>query len=161
MFLKKIKNKNRGSMMVEIIIAASIISASVLGAMAVAQKAVSLSRQSVHVAQASFLLEEGAEAVRIIRDNAWTNISSLNTSTDYYLVFSGGTWSLSATPSQIERFTRKVRVSNVNRNATSQDISASGTLDAKTKLISVSVSYFESGETKEKTLSFYIMDIFS
>lgn len=147
--------------MVEVLVVSSIITASVLGAMAVAQKSISISRQSVHTAQAGFLLEEGAEAIRILRDNAWTNISNLNINTDYYLVFSDGTWITSTTPSEIGKFTRKIRISNVNRNATSQDISVSGTNDVNTKLITVSVSWIEGGRTITKSLPFYIMNIFS
>ena len=55
--------KLRGFMMVEILIVISIIVVSVLAALAVAQKSIYLSRQSLHQSQAAFLLEEGAEAV--------------------------------------------------------------------------------------------------
>ncbi len=148
-------------MMVEIIIVASIITASILGIMAVAQKSIYVSRQTLHSVQASFLLEEGAEAVRVFRDNTWTNISSLNNATDYYPVFSSGTWSLSTTPSQVGIFTRKVNIASVSRDNTTQDISSTGTNDPGTKLITVTVSWSEAGTTVSKTLSFYIMDLFS
>jgi Tfp pilus assembly protein PilV len=159
--MKNFKNKkNLGFMMVEVLVVSSIITASVLGAMAVAQRSITISRQSVHTAQAGFLLEEGAEAVRILRDNAWTNISSLNTNIDYYLVFSNNTWTLSTTPNTIDNFTRKIRVSNVNRNASTRDISVTGTVDAGTKLITVYVSWVEASRTITKSLPFYIMNIF-
>ena len=67
----------RGFMMVEILVAASIITVSILASMAVTQKSVSISRQAFHINQAAFLLEEGVEAVRTIRDNGWANISAL------------------------------------------------------------------------------------
>lgn len=154
--------KNKGFMTVEILVAVSIITVSILAAMAVAQKSVYVSRQAFHTAQAGFLLEEGAEAMRIIRDNNWTNISSLTVGADYYLVFSGGTWILSAIPNTVDIFTRAVSVSNVNRDDTTKDIvSSGGTLDDGTKLITVTVSWQEGGVTITKTLQFYIMDIFS
>lgn len=161
--MKKIlKNKKNGFLMIEVLVAVSIITASILASMVVAQKSITLSHQSVHTAQASFLLEEGAEAVKILRDNAWTNISNLNTVTDYYLVFSNNTWTLSTSPSQVGNFTRKIRVSNVNRDAASSDIvNSGGNLDAETKLITVSVSWNEGSRTITKTLPFYIMNIFS
>lgn len=148
-------------MMVEILVAASIITASVLAAMAVAQKSIYISYQALHASQASFLLEEGAEAVRIVRDNGWNNISGLSTPTDYYPLFSNGTWVLSPDISQVGIFTRKVNMANVKRNGTTGDISGTGTDDIGTKLFTVTVSWLEGGRIITKTLSFYITDIFS
>ena len=147
-------------MTVDVIVAISIIVLSVLAAMTVTQKSIYVSRQALHVSQASFLLEEGAEVTRILRDNAWSNISSLSTGTNYYPTFSG-TWTLSTTPSTVGIFTRTVTIANVNRDATTGDIAVSGVNDPGTKLITVIVSWTESGQTINKTLSFYIMNIFS
>lgn len=153
-------NKNRGFMMVEILVAVSIITASILATMTVAQKSVYVSRQALHTTQAAFLLEEGAEAVRILRDNAWTNISSLTPATDYYLGFAGGTWTLSLTSDTVDSFTRIVRVEPVNRDDTTKDIAVSGVNDPGTKLVMVTVSWVEGGTILTKNLQFYIMDIF-
>jgi Tfp pilus assembly protein PilV len=155
------KNKNKGFMAVEILVAISIITASVLATMAVSQKSVFITRQSFHSAQAAFLLEEGAEAVRIFRDNAWSNISGLTPSTDYYPTFSGGTWVLNSTPNTVGIFTRTISISNVNRDDTSKDIAEIGTNDEDTKLVTITVSWPEGGVTISKTLQFYIMNIFS
>ena len=146
--------------MVEILVAVSIIAISILAAMAVTEKSVTVSRRALNTLQAAFLLEEGAEAVRILRDNAWANISSLSTSTTYYPTFSG-TWALSTTPSTVGIFTRMVTIANVNRDGTTQDIAASGTDDPKSKLITVTVSWPDGATTISKTLQFYLMDIFS
>ncbi len=150
-----------GFMMVEIIIVVSIILVSVLITMSVAQKSIVVSRQVLHISQAAFLLEEGAEAIRIVRDNAWSNISNLTVSTNYYPTLSGNTWILSSTPNTVGIFTRTVSVANVNRDASTGDISSSGTNDAGTKLVTVTVSWTDGGEVASKTLSFYINDIFS
>ncbi len=152
---------NTGFMVIEVLIAASIISVSILAATAVAQKSVYVSRESLHITQAGFLLEEGAEAVRIVRDNAWSNVSSLALNTNYYPAFSGGTWTLSSTANTVGIFTRTVSVASVMRDNTTKDISSSGTVDTGTKLITVKVSWNEGGSTLSKTLSFYIMNIFS
>jgi Tfp pilus assembly protein PilV len=154
-------NQQKGFMMVEIIIVASIVVVFVLGAMAVAQKSISISRQSLHVSQANFLLEEGGEAVRILRDNAWSNISSLTTGANYYPTFTGGTWTLSSSSNTVGIFTRKVMIENVNRNNSTQDIAAAGTNDPNTKLVTVTVSWTEGGSTIQRTVSFYITNIFS
>lgn len=148
-------------MAVEILVAASIITVSILATMAVAKKSIYVSRQALHATVASFLLEEGAETVRIFRDNAWSNISGLSVGTNYYPTFSGGTWVLSSTENTVGIFTRTVTVENVNRDNVTKDISAAGTSDPGSKLIKVTVSWSEGGVTITKTLQFYIMDIFS
>ena len=147
--------------MVEIVVAVAIITVSILAAMAVTQKSLSVSRRSFHSTQAAFLLEEGGEAVRILRDNNWSNISSLSVGANYYPTFSGGTWILSATPNTVGIFTRAISVASVNRDNATKDISSSGADDPGTKLATVSISWLEGGVTITKTLQFYIMDIFS
>jgi len=153
----------QGSLMVEVIVVVSIVTVSILVALTVAQKSIYLARQSLHHSQSAFLLEEGAEAVKVIRDNAWSGISSLTLSTDYYLSFSGGTWTtwtLSTTPSQVGAFTRRIVFSSAYRDA-NQDLAPSGTLDDQTRLVTVTVSWTEGAQTLSKTLQFYLTDLFS
>lgn len=162
----KIKNNSiqffkKGSMMVEVLVVASIIVASVLAAMTVAQKTIYLSRQSLHQSQAVFLLEEGAEATRIIRDSSWNNISDLELDPQvYYLYFIDGAWSLSTTPSEIGIFTRKILFSSAYRDG-DQNLASSGTQDFQTALVNITVSWTEGGQNISKTLQFYLADIFS
>ncbi len=153
--------KNKGFAMVEIMVAAAIIAASFLFAMAVAQKSIYLSRQATHQVEASLLLEEGAEATRIVRDNAWTNISALSSGTNYYPTFSGGTWTLSTTSNAVGIFTRRVTLEAVNRDlSTGSIVTSGGTTDNYTKKITVTVSWPEGGTTVTKTLQFYVLNIF-
>lgn len=160
--MKKVKYNQKGFMIVEVLVAASIIAMSVLAASNVAQKSVNVSRQAFHSTQASFLLEEGAEAVRIYRDNAWSNLSGMISGTEYYPVFSGGTWTFSTTPSTVDRFTRKIVISDVYRDSSSDDIvSSGGVLDSGTKLVTITVSWLQGSNTVNKTISFYLADIFS
>ena len=159
------KNKNtisKGVSTVEVLVAAAIISIAVLSATAVAQKSIAIARQSLHSSQAAFILEEGAEAVRILRDNGWANISGLASATDYYLVFSGGTWTSTTTANTVGIFTRSFTVTGVNRDITTSDIVTSGGVDDPgTKLITLTVTWEEGSNTVTKTLSFYITDLFS
>ncbi len=151
-------------MAVEVLVAISIISVSILAMTAVAQKSIYVSSQAFHSTQADFLLEEGVEAVRIVRDNAWSNISSLTSGTTYYPKFSSGTWSLTTTSSDgvVGIFARSLTIANVNRDNTTKDIVTSGgTVDNGTKLVTVTVSWKEGGVLVSKTLQFYILNIFS
>ncbi len=161
----KINIKNiKGSMSIEILVAVTIITMAILSAAAVANKSVSIARQSTHYSQASFLLEEGAEAVRSMRDDSWTNLSSATTGATYYLLFNNNSWSLTsdinlATATGV--FTRSVVFSSVNRDSVTGDIVASGgSLDSGTLLASINIEWPEGGVTKNKELSFYITDLF-
>jgi len=148
-------------MMIEVLVSLSIIVVSILAAMSVTERSIAVSRQTLHITQASFLLEEGAEIVRILRDDEWSNISNLSVDTSYYPIFTNGDWSLSVTSTTVENFTRTVVVSNVNRDATTSDIAPSGVNDPLTRLVTVTVSWNEGSQARSKTLQFYIMDIFS
>lgn len=157
------KNSNKGFSLVEVVVASAIISIITFAIVSAAQKGLALSQRALHQTQASYILEEGAEAVKTIRDANWTNISALTIGTTYYLSYNNttNTWSLSTTASTIDSFfTRKVQLSEVNRDA-NDDIASTGTVDTRTKKVDVIVSWLSSGITVSKTLSFYITDIFS
>ncbi|MCX6755200.1 MAG: hypothetical protein NT068_01495 [Candidatus Nomurabacteria bacterium] len=162
-FFQTKQNKiSKGFMMIEIVVAVSIITVSFVAAMSVAQGSVYVARQSLHNTQASYLLEEGAEAVRIYRDNTWTNISGMNVGTTYYPYFNSGTWTFptSATNTAVDIFTRSVVLSAVNRDANANITNSGGTLDTGTKLATITVAWMEGSVNKTKTLSFYIANIF-
>ncbi len=155
--------KNKGSMLIEVIVATALISILMLALVSVAQKSLDLSERSLKQVQASFLLEEGVEAVKTVRDNSWTNISSIATGSNRYLSFdtSTNTWSLSSTPSTIDNvFTRTIVVDAVSRDST-DDIASSGTVDPNTKKVTVNVSWLSSFGTVNKSISFYIVDLFN
>jgi type II secretory pathway pseudopilin PulG len=156
------RNNNVGGfMMVEILVATAILVIFVLVATAVAEKSIRVARRALYSTQSSFLLEEGAEAVRILRDNSWDiNIATLSSGVDYYPLFSGGTWTLSASPQTVGVFARKVALTDTFRHPTTGVIAESGNPDPGTKLITVSVSWLDGGVTVSKSLPFYIMDIF-
>ena len=146
------------------LVAVAIITISILSAVLVARKAVLIANQTLHTTQATFLLEEGAEAVRSIRDNNWSSIAGLTPGTVYYLSFSSSSgWSLSTTSNTVGLFTRKVVLANVSRDASTGNISPTGTnTDSNnTKLVTITVSWVESGSTVTKTLQLYITNIFN
>ena len=147
-------------MVIEILVAISIITIGILSMITVAQKSVYVARQSFHERQAVFLLEEGAEAVRLIRDNGWSGIESLSLDTEYYLSYAGGIWLLSTDPISEGIFTRTVSFSRVLRNDTSKDISSLGTEDPDARLVNISVLWREGGTPIEKNVQFYIFNIF-
>lgn len=140
------------------IIASSVIAVVLILLIGSIQNTVEVSQRALERTQASFLLEEGAEATKAIRDTSWSSISSLTPGTTYYLSYNGSAWVFTTTPVVIDRFTRSIVVTNVSRNAT-DDIAASGTTDSGTKLVTVTVSWSASTGLQTKSLAFYIANI--
>lgn len=140
----------------------AVISLSLLGVMAVSQLSQRIVGESVRSVQASFLAEEGVEALKILRDKGWQdNIASLNAGADYYLEFDGTSWKATATGQMIDGFfTRKFVLENVYRDA-DDDITESGTEDDGSRKATVSVSWQGRNGTTTKNISTYLTDIFS
>ncbi len=164
MFINFFKNKyNVGSALVEVMIACSIFSILSFSLISATNKGINLSNVALRQVQASFLLEEGAESVKIIRDNNWSNITGFTNNTNYYTSFNTttNTVSLSTTSNTIDNFfTRTIVFSPVSRDA-NDDIATSGTVDSGTKKVTVTVSWPSAGVTLSKSLSFYISNIFN
>lgn len=151
--------------MVEAVFAAAILSATLVGIIAIGGRAIIASRRALHAYAASTLLEEGAEAVRIVRDGSWSSISALSSGAPYYPYYDTATdsWSLSTNPSDgvVGIYTRSVSMSDVSRDSQDEIVSSGGANDPGTKLFTETVSWQENdGLTKTKKLDFYLMDIF-
>jgi type II secretory pathway pseudopilin PulG len=160
-------NKNKksyGFALVEVMISCAILSTVTIALLSYAQKGLELSNLSLRQTQANYLLEEGGEAVKTIRDANWSNISGLTLDTNYYLSYDTSTnvWSLSATPSLVDGiFTRKIVFSAVYRDSNDDIVASGGTLDTGTKKVTVTTSWAGGdGASTSKTLTFYISNIF-
>lgn len=99
---------------------------------------------------ASAYLKEAAEAIRSIRDNAGWNTLPAASSTMYYHVRSGNTWTLTAVPDQSETrgylnatnsFYEKIIISSVNRDSTGAIVSSGGTTDPSTKKFDITITW--------------------
>lgn len=157
-------NFKKGISLVEILVAVFIFSV-VLGALVVASNMyLSGASNGLKSAKAAYFAEEGIEAMKTIRDASWTNISGLSTSTTYYLTFNTSSstnyyWSTTTVATSTDGFTRKITLSGVKRDSTGHIVSSGGTLDANTKLISVSVTWLARSGTTTKSLATYITNI--
>ncbi|HEY4511765.1 MAG TPA: type II secretion system protein [Candidatus Paceibacterota bacterium] len=109
--------------------------------------------------KAAYLLEEGLESVRLLRDTGFTaNIAPLASGTSYYLAWSGGTWKSTTSAQTIDGFSRSFRIASIYRDA-SQDIASSGTLDNNTKKVDMMVAWTGRGATTTETISTYLSNI--
>ena len=157
----------RGFNLVEIVVAAGIISLSLVFVIATAGRSIALSHQAQATYGASVVLEEGSEAVRVVRDNAWSDISALASGTTYYPVFDpvANAWSLSTDPTNgVEGiYTRSIVPGDVFRDGSDNiNPSGGGTLDPGTRSFVVNVTWLDSnGKVESKSATFYLSNIFS
>lgn len=161
MHIKNI-NSDKGISVIEVIIATTIITVSIISITMVYANLVTLSLQNTNKVQSVFLLEEGAEAVKTIRNNSWSSINNLSTTTDYYLTWQNNKWQSTTTSSYIDNlFLRKFRVRNVYRDPVTLNIvSSGGVLSNDTKIIDVEVAWKYKGATTTKQNSFYIFNLY-
>lgn len=154
----------KGFGMLEIVIGTALIFISMFGLVAVSGAAFKAAGNTTRNIQTAFLLEEGLEAMRFLRDSGWNvNIVPLSTGALYYLNFSGGEWEATSSPIfEIDGvFERTFVLGNVYRNTEDDIVSSGGTLDANTKKITFSVSWSLRGATTTKTLSTYIANLYN
>ncbi len=130
----KYKKRMRGIGLVEVLVGAAIISFVLIGSVSVLQLYAVASRANIEKTQAAYLLEEGVEAVRSLRDESWlSNIALLTESMPYYLVFESGKWKATTTRLLFDsRFERRFRLYPVYRRNSDEDIVDFSSAEAKT-----------------------------
>ena len=145
----------RGFGVIEIVIGVAILSIALFGLLAASQNFVLLSRRTNDLVQANFLLSEGVESIRVMRDSGWTAyIAPLTVGGTYSPYFDGSTWVSTTTPQIVDgRFERTFVVSAVERNTSDDIVASGGTVDPDTKKFTVQVSW-HSDARGTTTLSF-------
>ena len=155
------KKHAEGFGLLEAVVGVSIISLSLFGTMLAFQLSQQVVREAGRNTQASFLAEEGMEALKLLRDASWQNkLSPLSIGANYYLNFDGSSWLSSAGNSYIDGiFERKFILENVYRDANS-DIAVSGALDQDARKATVYISWLGRNGTTTKSVSSYITNLF-
>lgn len=148
--------------MVEILIASGILGIVMITVINVYHSLAALSLQNTEKIQSAFLLEEGVEAVRVMRDAGWAaNIVSLTVDQPYYLRFQDSTWTATTAPQIIDGFDRTVTFSNVMRDADFNVVSSGGTVaDASSRKATVSISWATRLGTSTGSVDTYISNSF-
>lgn len=153
--------KNIGAGLVEVVVGVSLILVTLVGLVSAYNLFLKAALKNTEIVQANFLIEEGLEVVRVIRDSGWTsNITPLSQGTEYDVVNDAGEWKATTSISLIDgKFYRVVNIFDVLRDG-NDDISISGTPDPNTKLFTVTVSWLEGNATSSRSLSTYLTKIF-
>jgi Tfp pilus assembly protein PilV len=158
-------NLQKGSGLVEILVAIFVFTIIVGSLITASNQYLSGAEENLKSVKGAYLGQEGIEAVKIIRDTNWSNISSLTAGTSYYLYFdtsssTNNTWKATTTASFVDSvFVRTFKLTTVNRDANGRIVTSGGTLDTNTEKVTVSVSWPSKSTTTTKFLSTYITNI--
>lgn len=156
----KKSKKQLGFFLIEVVIASALAGGILISLLGLVQNTVDISKRSLEKTQAGYLLEEGSEALKTIRDAAWSNISSLSNGTTYYLSWNGSVWQTSTTPSMVDSFTRTVVLEAVSRDGSDDIVSSGGTYDdTRTRKATVTVTWEVQSGTQTESIVFYLADI--
>lgn len=160
-FQFSIFNKRTGFSLVEALFVISIAIFSILMIWKVYVFYVKISLSNPKSFQASFLAEEGIEAVKFMRDSSWSGFLATTTpGLSYTLVWTGEDWRATTTPAMIlGQFDRRVVFAGVYRDA-SGNISEAGTLDPDTRKVTVTVSWIKDTATTTRQITTYVTNLF-
>ena len=158
-------NQKKGSGLVEILVAVSIFSVILVSLITVSNMYLSSAGESLKSAKGAYLAQEGMEAVKIIRDTNWNNISAITDDVNFYIDFdtsssTNNTWKSTSTFSYIDSiYIRVFKLNSVFRDSNGRIIQNGGTLDPNSKKVTVTVSWKTKNSTITKILSTYITNI--
>lgn len=105
--------------------------------------------------QATALMQEAIEAMRIVREESWDLIATNGT---YYPSPTATSWALSAGVETIDALiglTRQIEISDVYRDGSGAITDTGGTLDPSTKAVTISVSWNEPLITTESVTLYF------
>ena len=146
--------------LIEVLVAVGVILIIVLGIITSFGLLLRYGLSNIERTQAVYLAEEGVEAIKIIRDTSFDNLSSLSLDTDYSFEFTGNTWVSTTTPEYIdEQFLRTFNVGEVKRDS-NDDISDAGTVDPNILLLEVEVEWKNRTGTSTERIITYITNLF-
>lgn len=124
---------NAGLSLIEIVIGTALILLSLVGVAGAYSFYLKAGLRNTDTLTAAFLLQEGVEAVTLMRDDAWSNLSSFVSGTPYHLSWNGTMWTATTSSVLIDTvFTRTIVLDDVYRRTSDKDIVASTSPDAKT-----------------------------
>jgi prepilin-type N-terminal cleavage/methylation domain-containing protein len=154
---------HKGISLIEILVAVTVISVGILILIISYNTYLTFALQNDKHIQAAYLAEEGLEAMTYLRDFGWNKISSLSTTTPYYLTWSptASYWQTTTTPQTIDGvFVRTISVADVKRDV-NKKIATTGTYDPDTKYVTTSIAYKTGAATTTKTMSTYIVNLYN
>lgn len=150
----------KGSSLVEVVVVAAVLGA-VAAAFFGSYSALSRFHQKNMLSiKGGLLAEEGLEALRLIKDNGWSNLSSLPSGVSRYLALGMSAWSVTTTPEVVDgAFYRSFKVFPASRDASDDIVSSGGAVDPDTLLLESSVSWDWRGSTTTVKYQTYVTNL--
>ena len=143
------RRRQAGFTLIEAVVAITVFSLGVVALIGMSTIAKSTSEQGRDSVQVSNYLQEGIEAVRLLRNNSWNNVS---TNGGYRLSAQAGQnppWQLVSGGSEtIGKYSRSVAIATVRR----EDMDGSGTLTAGDRIVATGGA-FDDPDTKKVTVT--------
>ena len=162
------RQDDRGVSVVEVLVASAIIMTSVVSILGVYSGLTSISVRNTSKVQAGMLLDEGAEALRFMRDVSWNaNIAPLATNTPYWLYwdYSTSTYGWRATTTRViidGQFDRSFVITPVNRDSSTYNIVQSGgVVDPGTMQAQITTSWFDKTSTTSQSMAMYLYNTYN
>jgi hypothetical protein len=156
------RHHRQGVGLLEVVIGSAIILTGILSLVAAYNVYLRYALDNERNVQAAFLLEEGIESVKLIRDGGWSNyITPLAAGTMYYFHFDGSLWSATTTAGQHVDgvFLRTFTIENVYRDGDGDIVTAGGSLDSDTKKVTVTIAFRIRSGTTTRSISTYITNM--
>lgn len=154
-------NSKAGLTLVEVVIASAIILTAVLALLAVHNLYLRVAFSNASAVKGAYLLEEGLEAVRYLRDRSWDEyIATLSTNTSYGIVFVEEEWQATTTDTYIDNFERTIILEDVMRNAEGDIVEEGGALDPNTLKVTGVVSWSSGTGTTTKSIATYLTNLY-
>ena len=152
----------KGISIVEVVIASAIISLAMISITNVYGNFLTLSLANTEKVQAVFLLDEGVEAIKIMRNYSWASVASSTESTNYYLTWENSRWISTTTPNTIDgKFIRTFTVADVYRDPITLNIvNSGGVLNNDSKIINLDISWNHKGSISSKQIRFFIFNLY-
>lgn len=129
---------NKGQSVVEVMLAAGLFVIFSAGIVTAVLGGLDNNRVAGEQTIANQLASEGLEAVRSIKNQAYTNLVN---STGTGVAVTGGVWSFSGTNNIFDKYTRVITVNDVLRDINGNIVASGGTLDPDTKKVISTVSW--------------------
>jgi type II secretory pathway pseudopilin PulG len=154
-----LRSSSRGVSIVEALVSAAIAGALLVAIIQAFSGYEGAQARQESAVKAQLLAEEGIEALKLVRNTGWGNLSSIPPGATRYLYFSGTTWSVTTTPEIIDGiFYRSFSPASVSRDGSSNIVSSGGTNDPNTLLITTSVSWSSSIGTSTYSYADYFLN---
>ncbi|MDP1625417.1 MAG: hypothetical protein Q8L64_06720 [bacterium] len=152
--------KEKGSGLVEIVIAGAILSAismAFLGTLSILSQ---FHQKDMMIIKGQLLAEEGLEAIRLMKGAGWNAISTIPTGQAMYLALGESTWNATTSPDVVDgQFHRSFTLSQVSRDATGDIVSSGGSVDPGTLLAEVTVSWLWRNATSTVSYQTYVTSL--